>query len=448
MDSVLERLESRTRKSQEVFQRTREVVAQEVVGTVDMPYPLYIERAKGSRMWDVDGNEYLDMTMGFGPHILGHAPEVVVDAVSEAVGRGLQFGLHNPYQEPLASLMVEAAPCADKVVFMNSGTEATMYGVRVARSYTGKNKIGMFDGGYHGAHDQVLAGARRESSRTRPLARGLGGGIPLQTTEQVILLPYREEEAFEIIREHKDELAVVMIEGVQSSNPRLDHGDFLRKLQQVCRECDVLFLIDEVITGFRLGHGGAQEYFDVVPDLAAYGKVIGGGAPIGALAGSDEIMRVFTPSREPGEGGRSGPRRIFSGGTFSGNPISMIAGHAAVNHLKEHPELYSQLMERGTRLSDEINAYCIAEELPAQMMSAQSMFYLRFQRGVINSSRDVDSSLHDAEIEFYLHLLDRGVVVPGIHLGFISTAHTDEDIDEIVEAMKESFKEVRKKGML
>ena len=318
----------------------------------------------------------------------------------------------------------------------------------MARSYTGKNKIGMFDGGYHGAHDQVLAGARRESPRTRPMARGLGGGIPLQTTEQVVLLPYREEEAFEIIRERKDELAVVMIEGVQSSNPRLDHGDFLRKLQQVCKECDVLFLIDEVITGFRLGYGGAQDYFDVTPDLAAYGKIIGGGTPIGALAGSDEIMRVFTPSRESSEGGPTGPRRIFSGGTFSGNPISMIAGHAAVSHLKEHPELYSELMERGTRLSDEINAFCVAEELPAQMMSAQSLFYLRFQRGVINSSRDVDSSLHDAEIEFYLHLLDKGVIVPGIHLGFISAAHTDEDVDQIVDAMKESFKDVRKKGML
>ena len=219
MASVLERLESRTRKSQEVFKRTREVVAQEVVGTVDMPYPLYIKEAKGSRITDVDGNEYIDMTMGFGPHILGHAPDVVVEAVTEAVARGLQFGLHNPYQEPLAALVVEAAPCADKVVFTNSGTEATMYGVRVARSFTGKSKIGMFDGGYHGAHDQVLAGARPESPRNRPLARGLGGGIPLETTEQVILLPYREEEAFEIIREHKDELAVVMIEGVQRLQP-------------------------------------------------------------------------------------------------------------------------------------------------------------------------------------------------------------------------------------
>ena len=133
-----------------------------------MPYPLYIKEAKGSRITDVDGNEYIDMTMGFGPHILGHAPDVVVEAVTEAVSRGLQFGLHNPYQEPLAALMVEAAPCADKVVFANSGTEATMYGVRVARSFTGKNKIGMFDGGYHGAHDQVLAGARRESERTGP----------------------------------------------------------------------------------------------------------------------------------------------------------------------------------------------------------------------------------------------------------------------------------------
>ncbi len=179
MASVLERLESRTRKSQEVFKRTREVMAQEVVGTVDMPYPLYIKDAKGSRITDVDGNEYIDMTMGFGPHILGHAPNVVVEAVTEAVARGLQFGLHNPYQEPLAALMVEAGPCADKVVFTNSGTEATMYGVRVARSFTGKSKIGMFDGGYHGAHDQVLAGARRGSPRNRPVARGLGGGDTL-----------------------------------------------------------------------------------------------------------------------------------------------------------------------------------------------------------------------------------------------------------------------------
>ena len=349
MDSVLERLESRTRKSQEVFQRTREVVAQEVVGTVDMPYPLYIERAKDSRMWDVDGNEYLDMTMGFGPHILGHAPEVVVDAVSEAVGRGLHFGLHNPYQEPLASLMVEAAPCADKVVFMNSGTEATMYGVRVARSYTGKSKIGMFDG-------ELSRSARPGAGRAHGgEARGPGrwpggwvGGYLCRRRSRLSCFHIREDEAFEIIRERKDELAVVMIEGVQSSNPRLDHGEFLRKLQQVCKECDVLFLIDEVITGFRLGYGGAQEYFDVTPDLAAYGKIIGGGTPVGALAGSEEIMKVFTPSRESSEGGPTGPRRIFSGGTFSGNPISMIAGYAAVNHLKEHPELYSQLMERGT----------------------------------------------------------------------------------------------------
>ena len=157
--------------------------------------------------------------------------------------------------------MVEAGPCADKVVFTNSGTEATMYGVRVARSFTGKSKIGMFDGGYHGAHDQVLAGARRGSPRNRPLARGLGGGIPLETTEQVILLPYREEEAFEIIREHKDELAVVMIEGVQSSNPRLGPRRLPQTVAAGLPRMRVLFLIDEVITGFRLGYGGAQQYF-------------------------------------------------------------------------------------------------------------------------------------------------------------------------------------------
>lgn len=445
MEDVRIQLQNRTPKSREVYERSHRVLAQEVVGTVDMPYPFYIKEAKGSRVTDVDGNEYIDMTMGFGPHVLGHAPDVVVDAVTDAAKRGLQYGLLSPYQESLASLVVDASPCAEQVVFANSGTEATMYAVRAARAYSGKTKIAMFDGGYHGAHDYVLVNAHRDSPRTSPVPRAMGAGIPTGTTDQIIMLPYREEAAFDLIREHKDELALVMLEGVQSSNPRMDHGDFLKRLRDVCRDCGVLFLLDEVITGFRLAYGGAQDVFGVVPDLVTYGKAAGGGMPIGAIAGPEEIMKVFADKQE---GEEDGPAGIFAGGTFSGNPMSMIAGRAAVGYMKDHPEVYRHLAKQGTRLTDEINSFCQSEELPAQMMSALSMFHLRFQQSPINSSRDIDESLKEAESEFYLHLLNQGVVVPGIHLAFISAAHTAEDIDQIIDAFKKSFKEVRQKGLV
>lgn len=443
MDDVRAQLEKRTPRSREVYERSHEVLAQEVAGTIVMPYPFYVRRAKGSRVTDVDGNEYIDLTMGFGPHVLGHAPDVVIEAVKEAAERGVHWGLHSPYQEPLARLLVEASPCAEKVVFCNSGTEATMYAIRAARAYTGKTKIGLFEGSYHGAHDYVLVEASRKSPRDRPAVFPRGAGIPGETLDQIIMLPYRNEAAYDIIREQKDELALVLIEPVQSSNPRLDCGEFLKGLREVCRECGVLFLMDEVITGFRLAYGGGQELFDVIPDLATYGKAMGGGMPIGAIAGPTQIMEVF--ARQIGDDG--GPR-IFTAGTFSGNPMSMEAGRAAVSYMRDHPEIYKYLAEQGSRLAEEVNRFCLAEEIPAQMMGAFSMFHLRFQRGAIDSARDIDESLKEAEDAFYMHLLTHGVVVPGIHLAFISTAHSPEEIDQVIDAFKQSFLEVRERGLL
>ncbi len=445
MNDVRAEFARRTAQSKEVFERTKEVIAHEgMVGTVDTPYPVYIREAKGSRVIDVDGNEYIDMTMGFGPHILGHAPEVVLRAVKEAAGGGLQFGIHHPYQEPLARLLGEAAPCAEKVVFCNSGTEATLFAIRAARAYTGKTKIAVFDGCYHGAHDYVAVAFHRKSLRERPAAFPVGAGIPQETLDQIIMLPYRHEAAFDLIREHKDELAAVLIEPAQSSNPRLDCGDFLKRLRAVCQECGVVFVLDEVITGFRLAYGGGQEVFDVVPDLATYGKVLGGGLPIGAVAGRAEIMEVF-PGPEPPKSGR---RRMFFGGTFSGNPMTMVAGHAAVSYLRDHPEVYRYLAEQGTRLAGEVNEFCMREEIPAQLLSAFSLFHLHFRREPISSARDIDESLKEAETEFYIHLWSHGVIVPGAHVAFISAAHTPEDIDVLIDAFRESFLEVRQKGML
>ncbi len=443
MEDIKSVLERRLPKSKEVYQRSHKVLAQEVVSTAEMPYPVYLSRAKGSRVLDVDGNEYIDLTMGFGPHVLGHGPDVVVDAMKEAIENGTQVGLFNPYQEPLARLVVEASPSADKVVFCNSGTESTLYAIRAARAFTGKNKIGVFDGGYHGAHDYVVVEVDGGSPRQRPLFHSFGAGIPQETLDQVIMLPYREDEAFDIIRQQKDELAIILIEPVQSSNPRLNCGDFLKGLRDVCRECDVLFLMDEVITGFRLAYGGGQELFDVVPDMSTYAKAIGGGLPIGAIAGRADIMDVFGEGSDSG----SGPPRIFAGGTFSGNPLSMVAGHAQIKYLKEHPEVYRYLAEQGTRLADEVNNFCISQEMSAQMTSALSIFRMRFQREPINSVRDIDESPKESESAFYMHLLNNGVALP-IHAGYISTAHTPAEIDQIIEVINKSLMQVREQGLL
>ena len=449
MIDIRAELEAKTPGSKQAHERANRVLSQIVVGTVDMPHPVYIREAKGSRVTDVDGNEYIDLTMGFGPHILGHAPDVVTHALKGAVDRGLQWGLHSPYQDPLAELMIEAVPGTEKVVFCNVGTEATMYAIRAARGFTGKDKIGVFDGGYHGAHDYVLVAADTTSPQEAPTFRPMGDGIPALTQANTILLPYRNEAAFDIIRRHRDELAVVLIEPVQSSNPHMD-GDFLHGLREVCRESGVLCVMDEVITGFRLAYGGAQEFFDISPDLATYGKIVGGGTAVAAITGRAEIMDQFTRQLEIYMGRETpGVASTFAAGSFNGNPMNMAAGYAAISHLRDHPEIYKYLAEQGTRLASEVNRFCMAEEIPAQMLSALSMFHLRIQPGgPIRNSWDFDDSMKQTNDSFYMHLLNHGVVVPGSHLAFISAAHTPEDVDYVIEAFKQSFLEVRAEGLL
>ena len=440
--AVRERLAAHTAKSAALHAAAGERLALEVVATVDMPHPIYIERAEGARMVDVDGNNYIDMTMGFGPHVMGHRPPPVEAALAAQLQLGWHFGIHNALQGELAELIVGAAPAGDHVVFTNSGTEATMYAMRAARAFTGKTKVALFDGSYHGAHDYALVKADMKSARNRPQPKVLGLGVPdTIANDTMMVLPYRDGAAFDLIREYKDELALVMIEPVQSSNPRLDYGDFLQELAAVCRECGVLFLLDEVITGFRLDYGGGQAYFDVTPDLATYGKAIGGGLPIGAIAGRADVMAMFA-----GHGYSGG---IFSGGTFSGNPLTMAAGTAMLKYLQaEREELYPHLMQEGKRFAGAINGFCQTEDFPAQMLYAGSMFHLRFQEQRIESARDILSEHGAAEREFYLHLLNYGVIVPGIHLCFISGAHGADDVDRIVGAFKQAFEAIREDGLL
>ena len=299
-------LAARTPRSAQAKARGSKVLAMEVVQTVTMPHPIYIESATGARVTDLDGNAYIDLTGGFGPLVLGHGPQCVKDAFAEQLERGWHFGIHNARQAELAELLQEAGRCVDTAMFANSGTEATMYAIRLGRAFTNKSKVALFDGSYHGVHDYALVKADSKSPRSRPTTRVLGGGVPdVIKDETVIMLPYRDPAAFDLIREHKDDLAIVLIEPVQSSNPRLDTGDFLHGLLDVCRESNVLFLMDEVITGFRIQYGGCQEHYDLSPDLATFGKALGGGQPIGAVGGRADVMNSFT--------GMDGAPYIFTG---------------------------------------------------------------------------------------------------------------------------------------
>ena len=428
--------ERRTRRSREIHNHEKTLIPMAVVGTVDMPYPVYIVEGQGARVVDVDGNEYIDLSMGFGCHVLGHAHPAVVGAVRDAAGRGVQFGIHTPYQEPLARLVIDASRCADAVVFCNSGTEATLYALRAARAHSGRTRVALFEGAYHGAHDAVLFGAEEASARNHPRPVARGAGVPSVFADEVLMLPYRHESAFDLIRAHAHELALVMVEPVQGSNPTLDCRDFLAELIEVCRDAGVLVMFDEVITGFRLAYGGAQEEMNLRPDLAAYGKTLGGGMPVGAVAGRAELMSRFDWHRQRETGGR-----VFAGGTFGGNPVTMSAGAATLNHLKAHPEIYERLREHGRRLREEIGGFCVAEGFPAQVMSAHSMIHLRFQSGPILSARDIDRRFAAAEREFYTRVMLNGVLIPGDHLALTSAAHSRQDIDTVVAACRSALEE-------
>ncbi len=434
-----QQLQEKTPLSQEIAEDRSEILNSGLAANLEMPHPIFIHRGEGAYVFDADDNAYIDTSVGFGLHMLGHRHPEIEKAIKDRTELGWMFGIHTTAQLKLATLLHEASPCAERVVFCNTGSEATMYAFRAARGFSGKDKIALFDGFYHGAHDYGMWITDPGSPRDEPRKLPMGHGIPRAIEDTVMLLPYRNASAFDLIRKHAGELAMVFVEGVQSSNPQPDAGEFLNELRQVCRDCGVLFGIDEVITGFRLDYGGAQGYFDVKPDLATYGKVLGGGLPVGAITGSAEVMEVFT-----GLAARNG---VFSGGTFSGNPLTMEAGSAAVEHLQAHPEIYTRLNAAGDRLAGAVNGFCEDRQIPAQMKNVGSMFHMFFQREPVESMRDVTGENLQAEKAFYLHALNRGVLVPGTQRAFLSAAHGEAEVDTLIRVFQESLADVQAEGL-
>ncbi|MGK7902304.1 MAG: aminotransferase class III-fold pyridoxal phosphate-dependent enzyme [Hormoscilla sp.] len=402
-------------------------------------YPIAAEKAKGSRIWDIDGNEYIDITMGFGVHLFGHNRDFIMDPIRDRVATGVQVGPQMPLAGEVAKLFAEVTG-KERVTFCNSGTEAVMTALRIARAASGKHKIVKFKGAYHGHFDGTLAipADGDETFASQPMFPGTSPKM----VEDVIVLDYGKPESLHAIAQHKHELAAVLVEPVQSRLLSLAPKEFLQELRVLTHTEGIALIFDEVILGLRAAPGGAQEYFGIEADIATYGKALGGGMPIGVIAGKAKFMdRIDGGSWKFGDKSFPETEPTFFAGTFCKHPLAMTAAKAVLLHIKERGgALQGQLNESTARLVGELNRYFQAEELMLRADRFASVFRIEYQSAFTELYLPIEMDLL-----FYL-LIHKGVYIWEGRVCFLSTAHTDRDIDDIVRLVKESVEELRAVG--
>jgi glutamate-1-semialdehyde 2,1-aminomutase len=390
--------------------------------------PFFVARAKGAKIWDVDGKEYIDYVGTWGPAILGHAPKVVVDAVREAATRGLSFGIPNPLEVEMAELICAWMPSIEKVRMVNSGTEATMSCIRLARAFAGRDKIIKFDGCYHGHVDGLLV---KTGSGALTPGRPDSAGVPRPFADFTISLPFNNADLVrKAFAENKGEIAAIIVEPVPANaGLYLPSDDFLSTLRKECTSNNALLIFDEVITGFRLARGGAQQIYGIKPDLTALGKVIGGGLPVGAFGGRAEIMDQLSPD---------GP--VYQAGTLSGNPLAMAAGLAQLREL-ERINGWKLLEELGAQFEKFARSAIEGAETDVTFHRIGSMFCLFFAPGPILELATARRSDLKAFARFFHGCLKRGIYfAPSqFETGFISTAHTAEDFERTGPVIREAL---------
>ncbi|WP_411832478.1 aminotransferase class III-fold pyridoxal phosphate-dependent enzyme [Pseudoxanthomonas mexicana] len=401
----------------------------------EMVYPIVIDRSTGCHLQDIDGNKYIDILNGFGPNFLGHSPPFVSEALKAQIDRGIEVGPQTPLAGEAAKLFCELTSM-DRVSWVNTGSEAVQAAIRLARTYTGRNKIVVFSGDYHGNFDEVLVRVTKtaDGRRTFPLAPG----IPFRAVEDVLVLDYGEEESLDIIRKHAGEIAAVLVEPVQSRRPDFQPREFLHALRALTEQEEILLVFDEVITGFRICPGGAQEYYGVEADLATYGKIIGGGMPIGVVAGRARFMDTFDGGQwQYGDDSFPAAGVTFFAGTFVRHPLAIAAVHATLQYLKaQGPALQEAVNRRTTRLTTELNQFFKERGLRIHIPHFASQMFIRVQE---------EGEL--ATLLFY-HLRDRGIHVLENFPSYMTAAHTDEDVDRIIAAFKDSVLEMQADGIL
>ena len=395
--------------------------------------PRFIAKAKGSHIWDVDGNEYVDYVCSWGPMILGHAHPEVIKAIQEQAEKGTSYGAPTELEVKLAKMIVELVPSVEKVRMVNSGTEATMSAIRLARGYTGRNKVIKFEGGYHGHVDALLVKA---GSGLTTFGVPTSPGIPEDFAKHTITVPFNDIDALKkVIDEVGNDVAAVIMEPVMANAGLIiPEPGFLEKVRELTAEKGIVLIFDEVITGFRLSLGGAQEYFGITPDLSCFGKIIGGGLPVGAFGGKAEIMNYLAPE---------GP--VYQAGTLSGNPLAMVAGIKTLELLKQ-PGVYENLRKKTDKLAEGLKetarAAGIEDKLCFKKIESISIVY--FTDRDVKNYQDALTSNTEIYAKFFRKMLEQGVyLAPSqFEVAFMSTAHTDEDIEKTVKAAEVAFKEV------
>lgn len=445
VEALIERYTKRTKTSKQMTQAYRPVLADPRVSewfeppTKEMCYLIVGKEARGSRIWDIDGNEYVDIIMGFGANLLGHNPPLIKQALQEQLEKGIQLGPQAEFAGEVAELICQLTGM-ERVTFSNTGTEAVMSAIRLARAATNCSKIAVFSGSYHGHFDGTLVKAQ---TLENPHAVPMTTGIPLGMVEDVLVLEYGNSQSLETIKSYRDELAAVLVEPIQSSRPDLQPKAFLQQLRQLTTESGIALIFDEMVTGFRLHLGGAQAWFGVEADIAAYGKVVGGGMPIGVIAGK----AIYLDKIDGGiwaYGDASSPQveKTFFAGTHCKHPLAMAAARAILHYLKDQgPTLQQQLNQRTSQYVDRLNIFFENRKVPIRMAHFGSFF------GPILTEDAAPSDILFMSFSLLrYHLFDKGILLRGEGGGFLSTTHTDEDINCIIEAMKDSITELQEAG--
>lgn len=389
--------------------------------------PIFIEKGKGSHIWDADGNEYIDYCGSWGPLILGHANDKVLNAVEKTMRNGTSFGAPTRLENELAELIISNNPYIEKIRFVSSGTEAVMSAIRLARGYTGRTKILKFEGCYHGHSDSLLVKA---GSGLVTFGETSSAGVPLSFVNETIVVPLNNKSAVEqAFEQFKNQIACVIIEPIPANNGLLiQDKTYLQFLRDICTAHKTLLLFDEVINGFRVGFTGAAGYYNIKPDIITYGKIIGGGFPVGAYASSKEIMSCISPDGN-----------VYQAGTLSGNPVAMSAGIAQLTECLK-PNFYQDL-EQKTQLL--IQGLSQNTKHHFKIYSVGSMFWLAFtEKEKIQSAEDIHPDSMNHFKTLYHNLLENGVYTgpSGYEVGFMSEAHTKDDIDKTIKAFEIAFK--------
>jgi glutamate-1-semialdehyde 2,1-aminomutase len=408
-------------RSEEFFEKAKKLIPGGVNSPVRafQPFPFFTKCAKGSQLTDVDGRQFIDYCLAYGPLILGHANPVVVDAVKAQLECGTLYGTPSEQEVELSELVSKVVPCAEMVRLVSTGGEATMSAIRAARGFTGKKKIIKFEGCYHGAHDAVLVKA---GSGATTFGMPTSVGIPEETARNTIVVPYNDAAKFEdAVKQNQGDTAAVIVEPVLGNvGLILPRGGFLETLREITEQYDIVLIYDEIITGFRVALGGAQEYYRITPDLATLGKVMGGGFPIAAFVGKEEIMNMIAPQG-----------KVYQAGTYSGNPVSVAASLATLKHLRDSgADFYSKMAERCESIVMPLQKLFCESGLNMQINHIASMFQVFFTQTPITDYATVKTSDNTKFMSYHAKLLERGVFVPPSQFEtcFLSSAHSPEDL--------------------